>query len=56
MELVVIFASMAMICFGIAISGVAAKHRGYEVGCLPNDATLSAIAFGALALVGLFFV
>ena len=56
MELVVVFAGMAMIYFGIAASGVIAKKRGYETGALANEATINAMGFGVLALVGLLFV
>ena len=34
MELVMIFAGMATICFGLAISGVIAEKRGYNTGAL----------------------
>lgn len=56
MELVIIFAGMATICFGLAISGVIAEKRGYNTGALAGDATATAIGFGMLALVGLLFV
>ena len=56
MELVVIFAGMAMIYFGIAVSGVIAEKRGYETGTLANEATINAVGFGALALIGLLFI
>ena len=39
MELVMIFASMATICFGLAISGVIAEKRGYNTGAIAGDAT-----------------
>ena len=56
MELVMIFAGMATICFGLAISGVIAEKRGYNTGAIAGDATATAIGFGMLALVGLLFV
>ena len=56
MELVMIFAGMATICFGLAISSVIAEKRGYNTGVIAGDATATAIGFGVLALVGLLFV
>ena len=56
MELVMIFAGMATICFSVAVSSVIAEKRGYNIGALAGDATATAIGFGMLALVGLLFV
>jgi hypothetical protein len=56
MELVMIFASMAVICFGLAISSVIARKRGYNTGAIAGDAATTAIVFGALALAGLLFI
>lgn len=56
MELVMIFAGMATICFSLAISGVIVEKRGYNTGAIAGDAIATAIGFGALALAGLLFV
>lgn len=56
MELVMIFAGMATICFGLAISGVIAEKRGYNTGAIAGDATATAIGFGMLAMIGMLFV
>lgn len=56
MELVIVFAGMATICFGVAVSSVIAEKRGYNTGALAGDATATAIGFGMLALAGLLFV
>lgn len=56
MELVMIFAGMATICFSVAVSSVIAEKRDYNIGALAGDATATAIGFGMLALVGLLFV
>lgn len=56
MELVVIFTSMATICFSIALGSAIAERCGYKVGALPDDAVAAATGFIGLALVGLFFI
>lgn len=56
MELVMIFTSMATICFGISFGSAIAERCGYKVGVLPSDAAATAAGFISLALVGLFFV
>ena len=56
MELVMIFASMAVICFGLAISSVIAEKRGYNTKVIAGDAATTAVGFCMLALIGLLFV
>lgn len=56
MELVVIFTSMATICFSIALGSAIAERCGYKVGILPSDAAATAAGFISLALLGLLFV
>ena len=56
MELVMIFAGMATICSGLAISSVIAEKRGYNTGAITGDMTATAIGFGMLALACLLFV
>lgn len=56
MELVVIFAGMNALCFGVAVGSVIAERCGHNVGELPGDATATAVGFIGLALVGLLFV
>lgn len=56
MELVIIFASMATICFGLAVSAVIARKYDYDTDTLVGDVTATAIGFGVLAFIGLLFV
>ena len=56
MELVMIFAGMATICFGVAASSVIAEKRGYNTKVIAGDAATTAVGFGMLALIGLLFV
>ena len=56
MELVMIFASMATICFGITFGSVIVERCGYNTKVIADDAITTAIGFGMLALIGLLFV
>ena len=56
MELVIVFATMGLLCFGVAIGSVIAEQWGYYVGALPGDAVATAVGFIGLALAGLLFV
>lgn len=56
MELVMIFASMAIICLGLAISGIIAEEYGYNTRAITGDAITTAFGFSLLALIGLLFV
>ena len=56
MELVMIFTTMATICFGIAFGSAIAERYGHKVDVSPGDAAAAAAGFISLALVGLFFV
>lgn len=56
MELVIVFAGMGALCFGVAVGSVLASERGHEVGNLTGDAVASGVGFILLSIVGLLFV
>lgn len=56
MELVIVFAGMSALCFGVAVGSVLASKSGREVGNLPGDAVTTGTGFAGLAIVGLLFV
>ena len=56
MELVVIFISMSVLSFCIAFGSAIAERCGRNVDGLPADATVTAVGFIGLALVGLLFI
>lgn len=56
MELVIVFAGMSALCFGVAVGSIFANKAGYNAGNLPGDAVATGVGFIGVAIFGLFFV